>query len=512
MVHSRYRYVTRRWSGDRSRKAPGWYVQGPHSKLLQGPFQDELQAATSIAKSLKVKVGDLCRSQVQGPPIHEQEAVSKYRFVTKRTLRGVTYWMGQPRRGKQKLFKDMLQAAAWTAKVRKTSVKSLLKGSALHSCRQYQLRLATVVHIYGGGSEVPGDAEFLREHAHSMEAIVDQEPAMEVLDVQAKYGPYRTDQIQVFQNSPPWSKVHSSNVWVQKLHKEYGLVSQSQLGKLKAQFGEDAVLRAHGLLAVLRQTALKVQGKDFTCWVTNCGRNVSHHSGFVPMLLRFKVVQKVAGSSVSSLDLGSQTGRRYMLRSDNLLEVLCKLCKLTKLADAVKKFMSLVRGPRSCSAWVKTFRGMCDIVKKNPCPGMRDVVSYLPLWTMRAILLRHMYATGASKLRVDNSLFKDFASTFPDQKKMLEKIVEMKPGLTCKAAMEMSAYKGPPELMSMYLCFLKGVDRTSTEFFSKNLGILMKTRMEYKTKNLQNPVLRELVKLVRKRQRGVSGSQSKVPC
>ena len=140
---------------------------------------------------------------------------------------------------------------------------------------------------------------------------------------------------------------------------------------------------------------------------------------------------------------------------------------------------------------------MSDIVKQNPCPGMCNTTSYLPLWTMRAILLRRMYAAGTSRLRLDNSLFSDFASTFPDQKKMLEKIVQAKPGLTCKEALQMSSYKGPPELMSMYLCFLKGVDRTSTEFFQRHRDLLLQTRREYKQQHHQNPVLRELVKIVR---------------
>ena len=506
MVHSSYRYVTRRLSGDKSRKAPGWYNQCPGSKVWRGPFESESEAADNIAKTLKVKVGDLLRSRVQGLRVNFQEAVSKYRYVTKHTIRGCTYWMGQPYRGKQRLFKDMLKAAKWTAKQRKVSLPSLQKGSALHGCRQYQLRLATVVHIYGGGSEVPGDAEFLHKHAHSMEAIVEQEPAMEFLDVQAKYGPYRKSQMEAFRKSLPWSKVCRSKVWVQKLQEEFTPVPQSKLLALQARVGEDVLLRAHGLLAVLRRTTRMVHGKDFACWVKNCGRNVSHHSGFVPMLLRFKVLRKASESSVSSLDLGSATGRRYELRSNNLLEVLSKMCKLIELANAVKKMMSKVRGPWSCSTWITAFRNLSDVVRKSPCPGMNNVTSYLPLWTMRAILLRRMYAVGASQLQVDNSLFSDFASTFPDQKKMLEKIVEAKPSLTCRAALKISGYKGPPELMTMYLCFLKGVDRTSTEFLMKNMDILSKTRSDYKKKNLQNPVLRELVKLVREGLHKGSGS------
>ena len=499
MVHSSYRYVTRRFPGDQSRKAPGWYAQGPGSKVLRGPFEDELQAATCIAKTVKVKIEDLLRSKVRGPgpAVLAQEAVSRYRYVYKRTLRGTTYWVGQPKRGKQRLFRDMLKAAEWTSKQRRTSVKALMKGSKVYGIRKYQLRLATVVQVYGGGSEVPGDAEFLHQTAQSMDAIIEQEPAMEFLDAQGKYGPYRATQIDIFRTSPAWSKVQRSKAWVKKLQEEYDPVPQSKLLDLQKRCGEDVLVRAHGLLQILRRTTEAVHGTDLTCWVTNCGRNVSHHSGFIPMLLRFKVLRKVPKSSVDSLDLGSATGRRYKLRNNNLLEVLGKLCKLIKLADAVRNLMSKVQGPRSCSGWTKAFRDLSDVVQKNPCPGMNNITSYLPLWTMRVILLRRMYATGASRLHLDDSSFKDFASTFPDQKKMLQNIVKIKQGVTCKEAMKASGYKGPAELMAMYLCFLKGVDRTSTDFLRKNVGLLKKTRADYKKQHLQNPVLRELVKLVR---------------
>lgn len=497
MVHSIYRYVTRRLPGNRSRKAPGWYVQGPGSKVLEGPYEEESQAAASIAKSLKVKCADLLRSEVQGPAVDEEVSVSSYRYVTKRVMRGSAYWMGQPKRGRQKLFKDMKKAARWTAKQRKTTVKAITKGSGLHGCSQYRSRLAIVLHIYGDGSEVPGDAEYLRMHANSMEAIVEEEPAMEILDIQGKYGPFRMPFIKTFKRSPSLSKVHRSQVFVKKLHQEYKPVLQSKVSDLHKRFGAHAVLRAHRLLAVLRQTIRAVHSKDFTCWVTNCGRNVSHHSGFVPMLLRFKLLQKVRRSRVSSLDLGSATGRRYQLRSNNLVEVLDKLCQLIQSADAIKEKLSSVRGPRSCSEWSKSFQKLSEVVRDCPCPGMRDVTSYLPLWTMRAMLLRRMYAAGVSRLRLDDSSWSDFAAGFPDQKKMFKKVIKAERGLTCKMAIQRSGYTGPAELLSMYLCFLGAVDRTSTRFLFTNEAILAKARVDYKKEHHQNPNLKELLKIVK---------------
>ena len=132
MVHSCYRYVTRRLAGNKSRSAPGWYVQDPGSRKLRGPYEDELAAATSIAKTLRVKMADLLRtpaprSKVLGFILDGHEAVCKYKFVTKRVLRGKTYWVGQPTKGKQKMFTESLQAAKWTAKQRKITVKAMLK-------------------------------------------------------------------------------------------------------------------------------------------------------------------------------------------------------------------------------------------------------------------------------------------------------------------------------------------------------------------------------------------------
>ena len=498
MVHSKYRYVTCRIAGNRSRKRAGWYTQHPEAQIRGGPYQDEEEAAAALAKVLKVKVASLLRSQVpvvRGPEVTEDAAVSTYHFVTKRVMRGHTYWMAQPKRNRQKLFKDIKQAAEWTAKVRKVTLEALSKDSKLHNCNQYQRRLAVVLHIYGQGSEVPGDAAYLRSHAKAIGEIMKQEPAIEILDIQAKYGPSRDALAEAWKFSHPWSKVQ----WPH-LRREYQLVSQKDLLDMERKHIGAIVCRAQRLLAVLRRSIRQVDGVDFTCWVTNCGRNVSHHSGFVPMLSRFKILKKVRRSTVPLLALGSTTGLRYQFRNDNLLEVLGMLCTLIRFADAGQE--KVPQGPRSCSTWSKAFHVLSKTVKDNPCPGMKDPKAYVALWTMRAMLLRRMYATGGTRLALDNSSWSDFATTFPDQKDMLGKLIQAEPGLTCRDAMQRSQYKGPPELLTMFLCFLGAADRTSTSFFLKHQAELEKLRASYKEEHLQNPVLKELLKIMKNRLKG----------
>ena len=48
-----------------------------------------------------------------------------------------------------------------------------------------------VVRIYGGGPEVASDVEYLRTRATSSERVLVKEPTLEILDVEAKYGPVR---------------------------------------------------------------------------------------------------------------------------------------------------------------------------------------------------------------------------------------------------------------------------------------------------------------------------------
>ena len=482
-------------------------ASGNHVALQEGPFNDEQEAAVEIAKRLKVAPHSLLREgKVQGSPdaasrskvhkqvpkLHEMKGsrskvpdsqASKFSYVTKRTLRGQMYWVGQPWWGKQKLFKNEDAAVAWVAKMRKTSVVKLRKGNKLHKfCTQVQKRLAAVLDIYGSGSEVPGDVEYLRAHAISSQKFFAMEPALEILDVQAKYGPFRDALMHCFQTSKLESEVPKSKVY-QKLQEQHGL---------------PRLCRALRLHFTLLEAMREVEGSDFSSWVTNCGRNVSHHSGLVPMLMRLKMIQIAAAGDRKCFHLSSVTGRRYVVQQDSRFAVLAKLCQVIKLADTLRETLYSVQGPRSCTAWCKTFHALRDAVHDHPCPGMMDTTSYLPLWTLRALMLRRMYSQSISRLRADHCSWQEFTGTFPDQKKMMTRIVAAKTvraggGLSCSQALKASTYKGPVELMAMFLCFCGAVEQVSTDFLLEHRTELKRARKEYKKTQGQNPVLMVLV-------------------
>jgi len=215
--------------------------------------------------------------------------------------------------------------------------------------------------------------------------------------------------------------------------------------------------------------------------------------------MRLKLLRKAVAGEKWTFQLGSVTGRRYVVRNDNTSEVLGNLCQVIGVADAMRKTLSSVPGPTSCTTWCKVFNSLRDVLRDFKCPGMQDQVSYLPLWAIRAMMLRRMYCQGLSQIRADNSSWKEFANTFPDQKGMFTRIVPAKlsrriANLSCVDVLKDSAYKGPPDLMSMFLCFCGAVEQTSTKFLMDNMHSLQRLRREYKKKNKQNPVLMVLVK------------------
>ena len=94
---------------------------------------------------------------------------------------------------------------------------------------------------------------------------------------------------------------------------------------------------------------------------------------------------------------------------------------------------------------------------------MNDTVSYVPLWTLRCLALRRMCSAGVDRLRVDSLQVTAVLKTMPDQTKVFSKPLGRAVNrLTTPEALGEMQYKGPPELISMFMCFLGALDGIST--------------------------------------------------
>ena len=205
--------------------------------------------------------------------------------------------------------------------------------------------------------------------------------------------------------------------------------------------------------------ALRASSKygNWEVWVTNCGRNVSHHSGFVPMCQRLHIIELTPNSNVNGFFLSSAE-RKYVFL-DSAAEQATSLVKLGQVIQFMNALnLADVRGPRSCSEWFEAHRKVDTVVRTFPAPGMTNLKGYVAQSTIRSLLTRRMLSSGFATLKVDKvAKWDDFVAAFPDQKQMLPRTlgsrVAKRRNLLVKDAFSLMEYNGPPEALSFYLCF-----------------------------------------------------------
>ena len=171
--------------------------------------------------------------------------------------------------------------------------------------------------------------------------IFENEPALEFLCLQSKYGPFRDE---LMRAASEWSKVaYRSTTCRSKVfcRKQVCGGRRSMVGGLSRTLHLWAILRD-----ALRASS-KYDGK-WDVWVTNCGRNVSHRSGLVPMCQRLHIIELTPNSNVNGFFLSSAE-RNYVFLDSAAEKAtsLAKLGQVIQFMDALS--LADVRGPRSCS-------------------------------------------------------------------------------------------------------------------------------------------------------------------
>ena len=116
------------------------------------------------------------------------------------------------------------------------------------------------------------------------------------------------------------------------------------------------------------------------------------------------------------------------------------------------------RGPRSCSEWCEAHRKVDNLVRTFPVPGMTNSKGYVIQSTINNLLARRMLSAGITTLKVDKAVkWDDFVAAFPDHKEMLPMTLGSRVAkcrnLLVKEAFSPIQYNGPPDALSLYLCF-----------------------------------------------------------
>ena len=394
---ARYKHVFHRPPGNPSRIAPGFYVKLQET-VRAGPFKTAKKAA-HVAASL---VGCTVSSLVQGSTVNK---VCTLQFICQRTIvsggTDYTYWCAKPPQKRQRLFAQLERAEEYVLK--ETGLSRCVLAKAKRSPRASELarRVCVFAKVYNKCKELPGDVVSLKEHAQRSARHFKREPAAMVLLVQAKYGPFRDAMMAAFRS------------------KDYCRFTVHNCSKVQG-----CRLRAEMLLQVLCKAVRQSSGQNFTAWVANCGRNVSHHSGFIPMLRRFNVLRTARRHDVEKFTFHGPTQYALCASAGGSRKAIRKLESLITFADAAAEVMFKVQGPGTCRAWCSLYTQLLEAVGQHPSPGMsfkHTAVPYLTGWTCRGMLLLRMYQ-GKAQLRADDTPVSEFARSFPDQKGIVAKL------------------------------------------------------------------------------------------
>lgn len=361
-----YRFIT--WHSGRG----GWVVQvreHGHQRTVGGAYRTQDEAASVLCKFLGVRSVQKLKRRRRDVQTSQPPEPRRFKHVT--WHKSKQCWVAKQPQTNRDLGFGASQVAAARLVLQHLGARSLqvirltgqheaegrahtsIKGTA----QRVRAYLQALQHVYDLDKDVPGDllSAIAMQKKHAAE--FQREPALELLAIQGKYGPWKDSLLSA------WRAARSINV-----------------------------SRPQRILDVLTSACHSISKQDYHVWVDNCGRHVTHHSGFLAMLLRLGVLAK-PGSTAS----GPPASRRLMSRSprtrgslplgvngvvyDVVLEVRkTKLQHFIGLADAVAGVLNAKQPPETLQDYWKLWQ---------ECTGVRDEFQsgYLWPWTLRSMLL-----------------------------------------------------------------------------------------------------------------------------
>ena len=314
-------------------------------------------------------------------------------------------------------------------------------------------RLKFMRRIFDAG-ELPADLEDLESRAKSFQGMCRQEPALEPIGIQLKYGPWRANLIECWKAS-----------CVQRL----ASLSVEQ--------------RAAWIFQVLVNVAKAVSKEGVPYWSMHAGRGVSRHMGGQMVLKHLGVLIRQCDESRGLSFQGAQDDT-----DDDEASTKWKLARSKQERDdAMGKLQRLIRAwddlsgvfadaPTKCTEWsdkmteaTRLLHKMHGQVPRLPAPVSGDVyekAKYTSAWTVRGVMVLRMQQAGVKNLKVDNIALKPFIRMNPDEGSHMLRVFNANRG-TIHTTRDFLQHCGVqrPELLSMEMCLAsdRGLDKVDVE-------------------------------------------------
>jgi hypothetical protein len=495
----RYKYVV--WKRGGARTKTGWVAQvpGPDGKQrIVGGVHDKQESAKACAEKVlgeaaqlslrmpmpgaKTSRGPVVMHEVWGGP-----RPSSYHHVTWKQCGEIGQWLATVEGEHVGLFPAEKMAAEAAADWAGVPVKDLLKAIPLSvKLGLERFRAASALQQVC----CPADIESaVQERVLSRDMFL-QEPTLELLSIQGKYGPWRVAMRQQWATMP-------------------------RRGPASCKSG-----RTEYVYDLLAATVKAVSGLDMTDWVANCGRKVSYCSGYLPLLDRLGCVEKVEGSRGQHCVKLGRLLTPYRWRAQNRANILLNLERMVAAAD--KLAAALTKPPRTCQQWIRVYTDVADCLDVIGAPGLTKSCSYTLPWTFRSMAIARMRACGIKRLSgVQDVSLAEFATGFPDQRGWLDRISDHHrnqhynslrqgsrgPGvkgskgppsysaLTVPGLFELTGFSGPAEQASMNFCLLSdgSLDPYPAAHFREHKLALVRQAEAYRKKHSMWPHLAVLL-------------------
>ena len=266
----------------------------PWRGVIRGPVQQEKCFLTKReAMSFVVRSRGGRPLEVSTTP-ETKCRVARHRYITKDKASGWRVFAGQ-KRHYARTYRDAIQLAC---KLHKCSPKDLKKKLSLQGLRK---RMPAWMRLYH--KRYPGDIEHIMRTARVHAGLFRRYPCLMYFLILLKYG-------------------YPRDLWISECRK-HGL---SQTGRTVSP-----EQMASKLSAILRKVTLKLDGwwksDDAKVWVKNCGKDVSHVLGPVPLLRALGVIvkakHKTSNNSTGILRFGLG-GQKFRLATSATQTKKCK--------------------------------------------------------------------------------------------------------------------------------------------------------------------------------------------
>ena len=352
-----------------------------------------------------------------------------------------------------------VQVAYVTSKTGATATRLKIKAAARKNqfnINRHVLRFKALWHIYSHCSRgrrtvvLPGDLQTAIKFRKLHENTFKQCPALLVASLLGK--------------ELPWYSA-IQDAWSQRTS---GTACRRS-GVRRSGVAESAVTDRE-VAEILQAAARLMVGVNRKVFVQNLGRNVSHHSGWLPFLLQRRLLKKRRGRPRGSGFLHFGGEGRYTVAPITSL-VLSKV----RAMSATGQVLLNLPAPRTMSEWRTSLQTTTQQATKSETSR-----KYQWPFLVRAALISKMRVSRVGQLECPRSLTVGaLRGMFPDQKAHLTRFC--KPSDTVAQLRKTLAYDGPLELLTMFLCFFcsRRMGNVSPESLQQSRSKLIKQREIY---------------------------------